>query len=186
MFCARNTFLNASQQRDFCVQRPQMPKNFPPAAGADLLGGLCFLYKTHPKSQENFACGGHWGPSFRFAKPAPIGRSPAKRKNLVNPGGAVLFFMPAAGKTYFLVLPIVFIRKTIGKTDFFRAFGPNLFASRVYARRRRKFFRCIPLFEGKVYHFRGINRSLNEGKTMRGGRKRCKIFRGRVTAPERV
>ena len=44
VFCARNTFLNASQQRDFCVQRPQMPKKIPPAAGADPPGGLvCFV-----------------------------------------------------------------------------------------------------------------------------------------------
>ena len=163
----------------FVYNAPKCPKIFRLRRALTPLGGLCFLYKTHLKPQIFFACGGHWGPSFRFAKPAPIGRSPAKRKNLVNPGGAVLFFMPAAGKTYFLVLPIVFIRKTIGKTDFFSRL-------RIYARRRRIFFRFIPLFEGKVYHFRGTNRSLNEGKTMRGGRKRCKIFRGRLTAPERV
>ena len=78
----------------------------------------------------------------------------------------------------FLVLPIVFIRKTIHKTDFFRAFGPNIFAGRVYARRRRKFFRFIFLFEGKVYHFRGINGSLNEGKTMRGVGKGAIFFGG--------
>ena len=102
MFCARNTVLNASQQRDFCVQRPPNAQNFPPAAGADPLGGSCFLYKTHPKSPKIFACGGHWGPSFRFAEPAPIGRSPAKRKKAHEPtlGGAVLFFMLAAGKTF--------------------------------------------------------------------------------------
>ena len=165
-----------------------MPKNFPPAAGADPPGARVFCIKRPPKSQKIFACGGHWGPSFRFAKPAPIGRSPAKRKNLVNPHCAKRFYFACLRRTkhIFLVLPIVFIRKTIRKTDFFRAFGPNIFAGRIYARRRRNFFRFISLFEGKVYHFRGINGSLNEGKTMRGGRKRCNIFRGRLTAPERV
>ena len=141
MFCARNTFLNASQQRDFCVQRPPNAQKFPPAAGAAPLKARVFLYKTHPKSPKKFACGGHWGPSFRFAEPAPIGRSPAKRKNLMNPHWTERFSFSCLrrAKHIILVLPIVFIRKTIRKTYFFRAFGPNIFASRIYARRRRIF-----------------------------------------------
>ena len=120
MFCARNTVLNASQQRDFCVQRPPNAQNFPPSAGADPLGGSCFLYKTPPKSQKNFACGGHWGPSFRFAEPAPICRSPAKRKKVMNPHWVERFYFSCLRRPkHLLVLPIVFIRKTIRKTDFF-------------------------------------------------------------------
>ena len=50
----------------------------------------------------------------------------------------VFIFPTCGGQNTFFVLPIVFIRKTIRKTDFFRAFGPNIFSGRVYTRRRRK------------------------------------------------
>ena len=51
----------------------------------------------------------------RLAGLLPIGAGSAKRKKSREPalcGAVSLFFTSAAGKTYFLVIPIVFIRKT--------------------------------------------------------------------------
>ena len=85
-----------------CTTPPKSSKNFR-LRRALPLGARDFCIKRPPNPPKT-ACCRHWGPSFRFAEPAPIGRSPAKRKNLVNPHalcGAVLFFTPAAGKTHF-------------------------------------------------------------------------------------
>ena len=170
-----------------CTTPPKCPK-ISACGGRCPLKARVFLYKTHPKSPKNFACGGHWGPSFRFAEPAPIGRSSAKRKNLMNPHWTERFSFSCLrrAKHIILVLPIVFIRKTIRKTYFSVPSDQTFLPVGSMPAAGGFFFKLIPLFEGKVYHFRGINRSLNEGKTMRGGRKRCTIFRGRLTAPERV
>ena len=46
VFYARNTFLNASQQHVFCVQRPRNSPKFSPAAGTDPLGGSRYSQKN--------------------------------------------------------------------------------------------------------------------------------------------
>ena len=129
MFCARNTFLNASQQRDFCVQRPPNAQKFPPAAGAAPLKARVFLFKTHqiPKKIRLRRALGAIISFCRACSYTSIGRSPAKRKNLMNPHWTERFSFSCLrrAKHIILVLPIVFIRKTIRKTYFFRAFGPD-------------------------------------------------------------
>ena len=145
VFCARNTFLNASQQRDFCVQRPpKCPKNFRLRRALTPLGGLCVLYKTHPKSQF-FRLRRALGAIISFCRACSYRQEPRKTKNLVNPHWAerCYFLCLRRAKHIFLVLPIVFIRKTIHKTVFFSRLRTKHLTSklRVYARHRRIFKR---------------------------------------------
>ena len=104
----------------------------------------------------------------------------------MNPHWAERFYFSCLrrAKHICLVLSIVFIRKTIGKTFFTPSDQTFLAVGSMPAAGGN--FLDLYFVEGKVYNFRGINRSLNEGKTVRGGRKRYTIFWGRLTAPERV
>ena len=108
----------------------------------------CFLCTTSQKSPKNFrlrraltpwgardilkkiACGGHSGSLFRFAEPAPIGRSPAKRKNAREPAfvRSGFIFHVCGGQNIF----VCFINSFLFVKRFFRAFGPTFSAGRVY------------------------------------------------------
>ena len=61
--------------------------------------------------------------------------------------------MPAAGKTYVLVLPIVSIRKTIGKTNFFVPSDQTFLSVGSMPAAGGFLKRFIPLFVGKFYRF---------------------------------
>ena len=136
---------------------------------------------------KKIACGAHSGSLFRFAEPAPIGRSPAKRKNAREPAfvRSGFIFHVCGGQNIF----VCFINSFLFAKRFFRAFGPKFSAGRVYQMLAAggNFLRFRYFLKENAYHFGGVNRSLNYGKRCERGRKRCKKKNpARLTAPESV